>query len=81
LKDAYERAVYANPVTRQKEIARLQTEADTKLREKSKNEAEAARKAARTNVRSRDTRRTPTEPLGTMDETMKSTLSEIRSRA
>lgn len=81
LKDAYEKAVWANPVTRQKELARLQTEADAKTRETAKKEAEAARKAAGVNVRSRDTRRAPTEPLGTMEDTMKSTLTAIRERA
>lgn len=81
LKDAYEKAVWANPVTRQKELARLQTEADAKTRETAKKEAEAARKAAGSNVRSRDTRRAPTEPLGTMEDTMKSTLNAIRERA
>ncbi len=80
LEDAYEKAVWANPVTRQKEMARLQTETQTKLKEKTKQEAEQARKAASTNVKGRDTRRTPTEPKGTMEDTMKDTLREIRSR-
>lgn len=80
LQDAYEKAVYANPVTRAKELARLQAENEKALRTKSKAEAEAARKAAGTNVRSRDTRRAPTEPKGSMDDTMRSTLAEIRGR-
>lgn len=81
LKDAYEKAVWANPVTRQKELTRLQTEAEAEKRETARKEAEAARKAASSNVRSRDTRRAPTEPLGTMEDTMKSTLNAIRERA
>lgn len=80
LNTAYDKAVYANPVTRAKEIARLQTEAQAKLREKSKQEAEAARKARGSNVRSRDTGRAPTEPLGKMEDTMRETLKEINSR-
>ena len=80
LEEAYEKAVYANPVTRAKELARLQTETEKTLREKSKSEAEAARKAASTNVRSRDTRKAPTEPKGTMEDTMHATLKEIRER-
>ena len=80
LEAAYEKAVYANPVTRAKEIARLQAEAEKSLREKSKRDAETARKAAGVNVRSRDTRKAPTEPKGSMEDTMRSTLSEIRGR-
>lgn len=81
LKEAYDKAVWANPVVRQKEIARIQTEDAAKLKEKSKNEAEAARKAASTNVRGSETRRAPTEPKGTMDDTMRDTLKKIKERA
>ena len=80
LEAAYEKAVYANPVTRAKELARLQVETEKSLREKSKTEAEAARRASGTNVRSRDTRMAPTEPKGTMEDTMRSTLNEIKQR-
>lgn len=80
LKDAYEKAVYANPVTRQKEIARLSTEAQTKLRDKAKTEAEAARRASSANVRGRNTSRSPTEPLGTMEDTLKETLAAAKAR-
>jgi hypothetical protein len=80
LEQAYEKAVYANPVTRAKELARLQADNEKALREKSKTQAEAARKATATNVRSRDTRKAPTEPKGSMEDTMRETLKEIRSR-
>ena len=80
LEDAYEKAVWANPVTRQKEMTRLQTENEAKLKDKAKQEAEKARQAASTNVRGRETRRTPTEPKGTMEDTMKETLREIKTR-
>lgn len=61
---AYEKAVWANPVTRQKEIARLQTEQQAQFHAKAKAEAEAARKASSTNVRSRDTAKPPTGTKG-----------------
>lgn len=64
LQSAYEKAVWANPVTRQKEIARINKENVTQLREKAKTEAENARKATSTNVRTRDTNKSPTEPKG-----------------
>ncbi len=80
LEDAHAKAVYANPVTREKELARLKTETEAQLKAKSRQEAEAARKASGANVRSRDTRRTPTETLGKMEDTMKATLADIKSR-
>lgn len=64
LQSAYEKAVWANPVTRQKEIARINKENVTQLREKAKTEAESARKATSNNVRTRDTTKSPTEPKG-----------------
>lgn len=81
LTDAYERAVWANPVTRAKEQGRLQTEAEAKFREKAKADAEAARKATAANMRGRDTRRPPTEAKGSMDDTLRETMSKIRDRA
>lgn len=80
LKDAYDRAVWANPATRAKEQARLQTEAQEKLKEKAKPEVEAARRAASTNVRGAESRREPTEPTGSMEDTMKQTLANMRRR-
>lgn len=83
LESAYEKAVWANPVTRQKEIVRLQTEEAAKLREKAKITAETARKAASLNVKSRDTSRTPTGPKATMrnlDSALEESMREIKSR-
>lgn len=80
LDEAYEKAVWANPVSRQKEIARTQTETKAALEKKAKEQAEIAKKASSTNVRSRETRRSPTEPKGTIEDTMKDTLREIHLR-
>jgi hypothetical protein len=80
LAEAYQKAVYANPVTRAKEISRLQAENEKALREKSAAEVAVARKASSTNVRGRDTRKAPTEPKGTMDDTLAATLKEIKER-
>lgn len=81
LQTAYEKAVWANPITRAKEQARQTAEAEAKRKENARLDALKSRPAAATNVRSRDTNRTPTEPVGTMEDTMKRTLAEIRSRA
>jgi hypothetical protein len=66
LQAAYDTAVYANPVTRTKELARIQTENAAKLREKKLQEAEKAKKAISSNVRTIDTTRTPTEKKGAL---------------
>jgi hypothetical protein len=64
LKDAYDKAVWANPVTRAKELARIQKEAEAKLRGKATTEAQGARKALSSNVQTTDTTRSPTEATG-----------------
>lgn len=80
MKSMYEKAVWANPVTRAKELARVQTETEAKTKERARLDALAARKAVSSNVRSRDTQKAPTEQIGTMADTMKNVLREIRSR-
>lgn len=79
--DAYEKAVWSNPVTRAKELARLQTEADVKLKGKARAEGEAAKKATRTNIRGQESRKAPTDPKGTMDDTLRAALQQIKERA
>lgn len=83
LKAAYDKAVWANPITRAKEQARIQTEAQAKAREKAKGEVQAARRSTAANVRGRDTARSLTEPKGKfLDErTMTEDLREIKARA
>ena len=81
LQEAYEKAVWANPVTRAKELAKQQTADLAKARENARLAALPKKHAASVNVKSRDAGRTPTEPLGTMQDTMKQTLAEIKARA
>ena len=83
LADAYKTAVYANPVTHQKEIARLQKQWETDHRKKMEAAAKAAKKTTSTNVNGRDTTRTPTGQVATLDkldEVLAENLAEIRSR-
>jgi len=83
LKEAYEKAVWANPVTRQKEIGRIQTEAAEANRKKAQEAAQKAKKATAANVRGQDTARAPTGPKGTIqnvDEILNDTLADIRNR-
>jgi len=80
LKDAYEKAVWANPVTRQKEQDRITNEKADSLRQKAVDKANIAKKAKSANVRTRDTIKAPTEPVGTMEDTMHETYREIQTR-
>lgn len=81
MKDAYDKAVWANPVTRQKELNRLQTEAAGKLKETAKAEGQAARKATSSNVRAVETRKAPTEPKGKMFDDLPAMLEAIKKRS
>lgn len=80
LKDAYDQAVWANPVTRAKELARIGKEQEAARMKQAQEAARQARKATATNIRGRDSVRAPTEPAGTMDDTLRETLAEINSR-
>ena len=80
LEEAYKKAIWANPITRQKEIEKIEREKERNRREKAQKEAEAAKKAKSANIKSRDTAKAPTEPLGTMDDTLNEILRNIQNR-
>jgi len=81
LQDAYDQAVWANPVTRAKELARVQTETEAKFKENARLSALPKKAAAGVNVRSRDSQRSPTEAAeGTIEDTLKDTLKSIKGR-
>ena len=80
LQEAYQRAIWANPVTREKQMqARLQTEAE-KAKERARLDALPKKQAKSVNVRGRDTARASTEPVGSLDETLRETLHKIKAR-
>lgn len=82
LQSAYDQAVWANPVTRAKEIAKQQTQSSSAKTDKSRLEAEAARKASSVNVKSTSGRNgRQTQPTGSMRDTMEETLREMKNRA
>lgn len=74
LEDAYEQAVYANPVTR---AAMLQQQAEATKAENAK-KAQAAKEAASVNVRARPSMPVST-PIGSMDDTIRQTLRRLQS--
>ena len=80
LKTAYDQAVWANPVTRQKELDRALQGTEKKLTDKRKKEVDKAKKLKSANVRGRNTNKTHTASLGSMEDTMRDTMRDIKSR-
>lgn len=80
LQDAYDIAVWANPVTRAKEQAKALTAHEAKLKENARLESLPKKRAAGVNVRSADAARTPTEPVGTLEDTIRESHRQIKAR-
>lgn len=81
LSEAYEKAIWANPVTRGKEQARLAAEAKAKADADAAERAKQARKATGANVKSSAKAASGTAPLGSIDDTLSAALANIKSRA
>lgn len=81
LQEAYEKAVWANPITRAKEQARLTAEAEAKAKAEAAEKAKQARKAIGANVKSSAKVASGTAPLGSIDDTLSAALAAIKSRA
>lgn len=80
LKEAYEKAVFANPVTRQKEIERLTVERASSLAA-----AEQAKQQKIATSTAADLRLDPksgngTVPLGSIDDTLRETMARLQSQ-
>ncbi|MCK9623027.1 MAG: hypothetical protein M0R47_21130 [Methylobacter sp.] len=81
LATAYEKARWANPVTRAKALAES-VEAQTKvISKKNTDAARVAQKAKSTNIRHTNTNKTPSEPKGALFDDMGDMLAEIRARS
>lgn len=81
LKEAYDKAIYLNPTTRQKEIDRLAAERMTSQQSaEAERQAEIARSTA-ANVSVLPKTRDGTIPVGSIDDTLNETLAAIRSRS
>ena len=81
LKGAYDKAIWANPITRAKEQARLTAEAEAKAKAEAAERAKQARKATGANVKSSAKAASGTAPLGSIDDTLNAALATIKSRA
>lgn len=80
LEDAYNVAYKVSPffekdLDKEREKKQIETEKAKKI------EAEKAKKAKSVNVRGRDTKKAPTAPKGTMEDTMHEVMREINNRA
>lgn len=81
LEDAYEKAMWANPATRAKEQVRSSKEKDEATKKAATEAALKAKKATRQNVKDTpSSRNAPTGLLGSMDDTLRSTLRNIHER-
>jgi len=80
LQEAYDKAVWSNPITRQKMQDLADKEKADKIADEKEKKVQKAQKAKSTNVNSRDTSKAPTEPLGKMFDDMHDTYREIQNR-
>lgn len=79
---AYEKAMWANPVTREKEQARRAAEAESERTRKAAEAAAKAKKAMGANVRSTARSGSPTAPKATsLDETLEQAYAAIQARS
>lgn len=81
LEEAYDKAVWANPVTRAKELERQTAERDAKKRQEATERAAAAKRASSVVIRPQARRASGTAPTGSLDDTLRETLAEINSRS
>lgn len=81
LPDAYDKAVWANEVTRTKEMERRKTEALEKDKENARLQALPKKKAASVNIHGSESQRSPTEPVGDLTDTLRQTYREIQGRS
>jgi len=78
LQSAYEKAVWANPITRAKELAKSTAEQTKTLTAKNTEAAKAAKKASSTNIRPLNSSKKSSEPAQSWDQTMEETLARIK---
>ena len=75
LQAAYDRAVWANPITRAKELSKSTQQQTAKKTEA----ARAAKRASSTNIRPLNTSKVSNQPTQSWDDTMNETLARLRS--
>jgi hypothetical protein len=81
LQEAYDTAVRMNPAVYAKEQARVLTEHEAKLKENARLAALPKKKAASVNIKSNGDGPEPTEPVGTLEDTIRSVYRAKLTRA
>lgn len=81
LASAYEKAVWANPVTRAKEQARIATEQSAQTAKAAAQKAAEAKASVAANVRSKAKAASAATPLGSIDDTLAETMAKIQARS
>lgn len=81
LQEAYEKAIWTNPVVRAKEIAKQTAEATAKAQAEAAAKLEAAKQATAANVKARAKSGSATTPLGSLDDTLAAAMANIKARA
>lgn len=81
LQEAYEQAVWANPATRAKEIARTTAAPTPPAVSKEAAKIAQVKKATAANVTTRAKSGSAATPLGSLDDTLEEALANIKSRA
>lgn len=79
LQTAYDKAVWANPITRAKEQAKVVEAQLAEKLNKTKNEAQKSKNATKANVRTTAKNNIPKQPLGSWQDTMRETLQELKN--
>lgn len=80
LQEAYDKAIWANPVTRQKLQDKMDVEKTERLEKEKQEKIEKAKKAKSANVKTRYTGKAPTETKGKMFDGLEDLAREINSR-
>lgn len=80
LQSAYEKAVWANPITRAKELSKSVAEQTKTITAKQKEEALKARKATSTNIRPMNSSKESNQPTGDLFSSMAEDFAEIKRR-
>ena len=80
LQEAYDKAVRMNPAVFEKEKAKLLTEAEAKWRENARLASLPKKKAASVNIKSNGDGPEPTEPVGSLEDTIRSVHKQIKAR-
>ena len=80
LKEAYTKAIWVNPQTRELELAKQRAEAEAKVKAAAKARAEKVSRSTAANVKTSAKSGSAAAPLGTMDDTLSEAYARITGK-